>query len=1022
MMSLLLPIEKLTRCNKVRLSLLLLAIVCLMSNAAQARQQKSTPKQDPAIKVSGLVLNKKWEPLAGVRITVKSTGISTTTDEGGTFELTNVPPNDTLLLEGLNIRSKVPVKGRKYIGIHLQVMTGNLDEVHVVGYTKTSRRMMTGAVAQVKAEQIEKQPVTNPLLALQGRVPGLFVVQSSGMPGTPVILRIRGYNSISNGKDPLIVLDGVPIPIDLGTGNSSVGLGGIVQFGNYLALIINPGDIESIDVLKDADATAIYGARAANGVIVITSKKGKEGRMQIELDARTGISRVAKKMDLLNTQQYLDMRRQAFKNDKANPATSFLADDITKWDTARYTDWQKELIGRSASFSEARVAVGWGNANMKVRIGGAYQRSTLVFPVGDHFNNRKISFNTNISIGRESGRFQVLVSFSGMSDRSVLPLQDLTGMAIMLPPHTKLKDSVGNIFWPANWNANAYAELLKEQYTQTYNAVGNAVLSYKLLDNLKIKLSLGTSVLTARDLQRTPLVALPPVEKPRGARMRLYHNNMYTVLAEPQLEYTLDRNGHKIEVLLGGTYQKSRNERDMTLGNGIFNDVMLNNIANATDTRAAQDDGEYKYVSAFGRLQYTLSNRYIFSLTGRRDGSSRFGADSRFATFGAIGGAWRFADERKVKEALPWLSDGKLRASYGTTGNDQIGNYTYLALYNTPIGTPAYQGLNGLAATGLDNPAVKWEVVRKINLGFDLGFFEDRIQLYVDAYRNRTSNQLLQQPVPLITGFPYITANRPAFVQNAGWEFLLNTINSKHRAWHWSTSFNISFQRNKLLKYPGLEESPYKDQLQVGRSINTIFLYQHAGVDALRGIYVFSNSEGRDTATPGPKDKFQGENLAPAFFGGLSNTVQWANFTLDILVSFAKQKGPNYLTAFPVPGAMHNQPVEALYAWNIDSKQANVQYYSQLVNSPAYKSYGFTQSSDAAYTDASYIRLKNIALSYQVLQGAWLTKMGLKSMSLSAQAQNLFTITGYKGLDPENQSFRALPPLQVIMLGIKATF
>ncbi|MEJ0080934.1 MAG: hypothetical protein WDM78_08305 [Puia sp.] len=430
---------------------------------------------------------------------------------------------------------------------------------------------------------------------------------------------------------------------------------------------------------------------------------------------------------------------------------------------------------------------------------------------------------------------------------------------------------------------------------------------------------------------------------------------------------------------------------------------------------------KYKYEAVFGRINYNWEDKYLINLTGRRDGSSRFGSGKQFGNFGAIGAAWIFSNENFIQKNFDFLSFGKIRGSYGTTGNDGIPDYQYLDLYSVTY-TP-YGGIHGLSPTNLANPSLVWEIDKKLEGGLELGFLKDRIFITANYFRNRSGNQLVVTPVSFVTGFNSIQENLPALVQNSGTEWTLKTINVKSKNFNWSSSINLTIARNKLISFPNLANSTYSNTLVIGQPINILKLYHSLGVNDTTGIYQFASSQGAPTYTPDPiKDVTSFVNRTPKYYGGFQNSLRYKRITLDFFFQFVKQIGQNLLGAYySLPGGESNMPVAFLNRWQKPGDKAIYQQFSQTFSyaSPVYQALQYAHRSDFAYSDASYIRLKNIAISWQ-LPDEFRNKLGLQNARIYLQAQNLFTITHYQGIDPESQGL-GLPPLRVVTAGIQIT-
>ncbi|MEP7376094.1 MAG: SusC/RagA family TonB-linked outer membrane protein [Chitinophagaceae bacterium] len=998
----------------------------------------------PPIDISGKILDEKGTPLPGATIKVKGTNLITTSNADGSFVLTGVDEKAVLVISYVGFETQtLAVKNNTVITVSMKKNDSPLDEVQVIAYGTTTKRLNTGNVSTVKAKDIEKSPVSNVLLALEGRVPGMEIIQANGLPGSGVTVRIRGQNSINNGNDPLYIIDGVPYLNQMLPGllaitgtSSSSGSNAAYSSGNPLSYI-NPGDIESIDILKDADATAIYGTRGANGVVLITTKKGKAGPMRVDVNAQQGWGKVTRFIPWLNTRQYLDMRYEAYRNDGVNISTLTPRGnnyDLTLWDTTRYTDWNKELIGGTAQYSNIQLSMYGGSNNVQYRVGYNYNKQTTVFPGSFGDPKGSLSFSINSSSNNKKLQFQ----FSGIyqADKNELPSYDLSGFTNLSPNAPALHNQDGTLNWAPNpttgyetWN-NPLAALNAKYKRQVNNLVTNAMISYQLLPGLEIKTSVGFTNTLSNEVMTSPRSAVGPSWGnfyERSSGFSTAQNDSWII--EPQLSYSTHIAGGELSALAGTTIQQNNSKGQTIIAKGFNSDLVLEDAKAASSVQVESSlDALYRYNAIFGRVSYNWGNKYLLNLTARRDGTSRFGPDKQFANFGAAGLAWVFSKENFIEKNIPFLSFGKLRASYGTTGSDQIGDYQFLNLYRYENYTLPYQNSLSLVLEGLFNPNLAWESTKKLETALELGFWQDKVNLSVSFYRNRSSNQLGNYQLPLNTGANNVTSNLDASVQNTGWEFILNTTNIQSKAIRWTSSVNLSIPRNKLVSLsPG---AAYFDKRLVGQSLFTQFVYSFSGVDPATGQYQFYDDKGGTTFRP--DTAYDPITSMPTYqhpiytgvqlFGGLQNSISWKGFLLDFLFQFEKRLGKtNQSGRYPgyFSSSIQNQPVTVLNRWRKPGDAAPIQRFNQ--NFSIYNSTNFLNSSDAAWVDASYIRLKNVSLSWQ-LPATWRQKMHLQNARIYTQAQNLLTFTKYKGSDPETRSLISLPPLQIITVGVQVTF
>jgi TonB-linked SusC/RagA family outer membrane protein len=1000
---------------------------------------------DP-ITVTGKVTDAEGRPLPGANVKVKGSNIGVTTDNDGNFVLKNVSENAVLEISFVGHEMKTfTVRGAGFVNIALDQRLSLLDETVVIAYGTTTRRLSTGNVATVKAKDIETQPVSNPLLALQGRVPGLFITQSTGFAGTGVSVRIQGQNSIRKGNDPFYVIDGVPYTSQvLPTINSILGnsgsfyVGAVQGSGNPLSYI-NPADIESIEILKDADATAIYGSRAANGAVLITTKKGKAGETRIDLNLQSGWQKVTSKLDVLNTQEYLEMRKAAYINDGLTiPNSSTTPDnsnyDLTIWDQNKYTDWQNVLIGGTGKYSDMQMSISGGNNNTQYLVAGGYHKETTVFP-GD-LADKKVSLHFNLNSITTNQKFKFQISGNYLADNNALIPIDLTPVAFALAPNAPfLYNEDGSLNWEQLPNGNSTWEnpltYLNRKYNiKSNNLISNAVLSYRLLPNVELKSSFGYNNIQTNEIQTFSVISLAPERRPTSQGSAVFANgNVNTWILEPQVHYKGTIAKGKLEMLIGSSYQHENRSRQQFSATGYNSDALLEDVRSAASVRVGGSvNRHYKYIGLFGRINYNWADKYILTITARRDGSSRFGINNLFHSFGGVGAAWIFTSEPFLQKHTRIISFGKLRASYGTSGNDQIGDFQYLNLYENITGAIPYQAQGGLRPTGLSNPHLQWELTKKINLGIDIGLLNSKIDFNLNYYHNRSSNQLLPYALPIITGFPDNTINFPATLQNSGWEFSLSTTNFRKKDFEWTSSINLTIPVNKLVDFPKLETSTLSSTLVVGEPISSLKLYTFSGVNSTTGVFEFDDGKGGltsrpDTAVAATRNLII--DLGQKFYGGFQNTFSYKGFELDILFQFVKQLGRNNVLGNLFPGQFFgtsniaNQPAYVLGGWQKDGDITNAQRYT--TNYPSDLLYGFSaaESSNLSYSDASYVRLKNLALSW-FIPSSISNRLHTKSVRFSIMCQNLLTFSNYKGLDPETKS-STLPPLRILTVGLKVT-
>ncbi|KAI9437921.1 hypothetical protein F5148DRAFT_1294070 [Russula earlei] len=1000
-------------------------------------------EEPPAFDISGVVTDADGKPLEGISVTIKGEKKGIATNAKGEFTVKGLTKKNTILVfSAINYKpQEISIEDKMFIRIRLEMSTSVLDEIKTIGYASTTQRYSVGNVAKITADDIKDQPVSNPLLAMEGRVPGLVVTQSSGLAGEKVNVQIRGQNTLPSTfnqvrpyDNPLFIIDGVPFapqnnninqfgsligqPLSYGASSSSGSATGLGPFSS-----INPSDIESIEVLKDADATSIYGSRGANGVILITTKKGKIGKAKLSIIANTGASIVTHTMPLMNTQEYLTMRHEAFKNDGLVPSLAS-APDLLVYDTTSYTDWKKYFF-TTARTTDVNASLSGGTTGTTFFVSTGYHYESSVV-TGGYSDNRaslnagfhhqsvdqklSVDFSTNFSYDRNSSTGNYLPSW----------------MWNILTPNypVSLQNPDGTLVWTykgvAINNSLAYA---KQTYlVQNYNIISRLQVGYRILPGLSIRSSFGYNNFNGNEHGETPKVSLDPSQgQPSSANFGI--NDFKTWIIEPQADYQKRLGRSKLSVLAGATLQQNANKAINLSGSKYANDALLGTIAAAGNILGGTNYSQYKYAAAFGRINYIWNDKYIMNVTGRRDGSSRFGPGKQFGNFWSTGAGWLFSQETFIKKAFPVLSYGKLRISYGTTGSDNIGDYQYLSLWN-PSGNGSFQGSPVYRPNNLANPDYGWAINKKLEAGLELGFLQDRLVANISWYQNRCGNQLVKYNLPIQTGFYSVLKNFPAVVQNSGIEFLLNYIVIKTRQFTWSTSFNISIPKNKLLAFPGLATSPYSESLYIGKSISVIQGYRYIGVNDTTGVYQFLTAKGTPTYKPNAATDYLNNigDAAPKFTGGWRNTISWKWIQLDVFLDFRKQIGKNYLGQFGnSAGTGNNKPEAVLARWQHPGDHSIIQQFTQNSGSMAGIAEGYFESSSGAYSDASFIRIKTVSLSYS-FPTAELKKVGMQRCRIYMNAQNLFTITHYLGNDPETQQYYGVPPLKTIVAGVQLEF
>jgi TonB-linked SusC/RagA family outer membrane protein len=986
--------------------------------------------------IHGRITNTQGQALENANVVIKRTKKGTVTNSNGEFVLHTATASDEIIITFIGYKSKtIKVGGGKEFPVVLEAATNDLDKVVVQGYGHTSQRLATGNISSIRAEEIERHPVMNPIEALEGQVAGLVITQESGYVSGPMKIELRGQNSINGNitSDPLYVIDGVPLSIsELGGGANPQNYGattspGFIQNGLLSGpangqspfFSINPADIESIEVLKDADATSIYGSRGANGVILITTKKGKPGKTKLDMSLYQGINVVTKYWDMLNVQQYLQVRREALHNDGLTP-TSGNAPDLVLWDTTRNIDWQKFLWGHAGKNTSIQLSLSGGDQGTTFRIGAGYDRQTDI---------------TTYSGSNQRGSASVVLSHKTLNQKATIEFKSQysfaetniinLGASVSLPPDApSAYNSLGKLNYAQYDSARfgfPFQNLLQPYIAKTSFLNSNLKFNYEILHGLVFSTSIGYNNALALQSQFQPIASLDTYTNPNATGSAQFGTNRNnTWIIEPQIQYNTFISKGKFSALLGGTAQSSATEGTYATGIGFTNDALIRSIGNSLLQTAGETYADYKYAAAFARFNYNWEDRYILNLTARRDGSSKFGPGKQYGNFGSIGGAWIFTDERWLKPLKNIFSFGKLRVSYGTTGAQGVGDYAFLSRWQT-IGAPYNTTASSVPIQHVDS-TFHWEINKKFEAALDLGFFKDRLTLEAAFYRNRCNNQLVSFPLAVFTGFSSVVANSPADVQNSGIELTLNGKIIDNKKFTWEINFNTGINRNKLLSYPNLSQSPYASAYQIGKPLSSLFLLHYTGIDPLTGQYQFQdrNKDGQisfDYVHPGVLDDRYAVALTPQYTGGLRNTFRYKMIEASVFLYFKHGLGQNFNTNL-YTGISQNQPIEVLQNhWQKPGDQATSHGYT---TNPGIDYYYFGHS-DGVFTDASYIRVKNITLTYTLPQKV-AKQAGMQSFNIFFRGENLFVFTKYKGLDPETQTFSAMPPNKVFTSGISMTF
>lgn len=977
--------------------------------------------------------------LPGVSVQVQGTQRGTQTDASGNYSI-SASPTAVLIFSfvGLNPQ-EITVGNRSQIDVQLSSDDRSLSEVVVTGYGTQSKRNLTGNIAKVSGAEIANVPVTTFEQALQGRAAGVQVTSLNGKLGQGMQMRIRGSSSVTASNEPLYVLDGIPLTA------SNQGTSSAPQ--NPLA-DINFNDIESIDILKDASAAAIYGARASNGVVLLTTKKGKTGKTKFSVGYQMGSSEPTRLRDWLNTSQYVELFSEAVQNEinagnlpgtyltgsTYNRFTRYAAGDRTGWETGKFdTDWQAEAF-QKAPMGQFDISASGGDAKTRFFVSAQYldQKGILIKNTFkrmsgrvnlDHKATEKLTLGVNVNLARTvNGRLSNDNAFS-------TPLQ-----IVALPPMTPIIDPRTDEL-SGNYTLY-YNTLLNRDFSSnvstSYRTIGNVFAEYKFTNWLKFRSELGTDIYNLNEDQYFGKETSRNTGAPNGegfsswAQITNYTTNNFFTLGQTFADK------HDVDVTVGMTFQKSDASYNRVTGQEFPSNAYTKIISAANITAGQSSGSSFSFLSYFGRANYRFLNKYLLSVSGRVDGSSRFGANNRYGFFPAASVGWVISDESFMQD-IPSLSLLKLRASYGLTGNAEIGNFDSYGLYR---GDAGYAGVPGQRPEQIENPDLRWEQTTQTDIGLEFGFFSGRLSGEVDYYIKNTRDLLLNVNVPGTSGFRTQLRNI-GNLENKGWEFVLRSDNTTG-AFKWNTSLNLAANRNKILNLDGqIIEGGFINRAVEGQPIGSFFGIEYAGVDQANGDALYYVNEERPDGTldrnttndPNVAQRTIVGNPNPKLVGGISNNFSYKGLEFNIL--FQGQSGNDIYNGggkFQSANGdfFDNQTVDQLNRW---------QKPGDITDVPQARLFGAngTAESSRYLQDGSYLRLKTATLSY-TLPTSLTNRAKLDRVRLYVTGQNLLTFTKYTGWDPEvnadylagniglGNDFYSAPQAKTIIVGINLGF
>jgi TonB-linked SusC/RagA family outer membrane protein len=966
--------------------------------------------------------------LPGVNVVVKGTNRGVITDLDGKFAL-EAPNNSTLVFSFIGYKTQeVIFNGQPSLTLVLEEESKELSEVVVVGYSSVERREITGSITSVKADKFREISLNGIDQALQGQAPGVQVTQSSGTPGGGISVRIRGNTSISASNRPLFIVDGVPVE----TGSLSLrDFGG--QDDNALSLV-NPNDIESIQILKDASAKAMYGSRGANGVVLIRTKKGNKSMTRINFDVQRGIVNPVKKLKLLNSTQLLQLQREAMTNAGNDPDKAGLTPGITD---AVSTDWL-DAIFRQGIMQQYQLSASGGDENTTYYLSAGYRDEE-----GVQLNNRFRRYSLSLNVDRKftpklsiGNSLTLAYSINNRVKGDNFLDGVYSGALKSLPYYTPFDES-GNLIgasspnYPGFPNFNPVGQALLPRFlSSTAKVLGNLNATYKFTDEFSLRSQVGIDYndVTEDQYESSQTAIGGYLSSVGGQGYGVFSSSKsVSIVTNSVLSFKKKISDHDISALAGVEMIQR-----LAIAGSVTGRLFPSDDFTYITSAGIVDQGSSSRVrsgllSGFGEGKYSYKDKYLFSLAMRADGSSRFGPGNRFGYFPAISAAWRITEEDFFKSEV--IEDLKLKGSIGFTGNERIGDFQFLGAWSSV----PYNGTTGVAPNNIANPNLKWETTREINVGIDISLFNGRIQSTAEAYLNKTSDLLFNRPYASTTGFSSVLDNI-GNIQNKGLELGITSVNLDGKL-KWTTELNLSKNINKILFladsvpiYSGytVEGSSATNIVQQGQPLGTFIGLNFMGVDPATGnaIYEDRNKDGKITND----DQMVIGHALPKLTGGLTNRFVFMNFDLNIFFQFSYGNQVLNLTKATLVNSGNdltsNQSVDALRRWQ---KPGDITDIPKYIEGNTFNHY----HSNRLIEDGSYLRLKNIGIGY-TLPTKWSDKLMLNRLRIYASGTNILTFTKYSGADPEVSTldgsttaqgidFFTLPQVKTISIGVNAT-
>lgn len=976
--------------------------------------------QQQLIPVSGIVLM-EGEPLPGAHVRVKhlTTG-GTITDVNGEFFL-EVPKDSTIVISFLGfVPEEYKITEEKYLEVKLRESLIQGEELVVIGYGSVRKSDLTGSISSIDSESIEAASISSIDQGLQGKAAGVVVTQTSGQPGSGSSIRIRGTSSINGNNEPLYVIDGVPIISDASQGAVGATRGPSM---NPLSSI-NPSDIESVQILKDASATAIYGARGANGVILVTTKQGSRTGMEVTLGYYTGIQQVARKIPMLNARELAILGNEAADNANVERRLIYASPN----NLGEGVDWQDQIF-EAAPISNYQLSINGGDEDTRYTLSGNYfDQKGIVMSSGFEKGNLRVNLDQDLSEKVTVG-VNLNMNRSAMdgviTDAEAAIASSVTSWALEFNPGLPVYDNEGNYTYENNTSRPAVGNPVADaketdQLNKSSRVLGNTYLRWNIIDNLELKSSLGIDAYFNEEFFFMPNF-LKRAESSNG-QAALGDSKGYTWLIENVLSYNTLVDDHSFNIILGHTLQKFENNF-MYAATSDFDDGRLgyNAIQSGNEkTLSLSGASAWQMQSVLSRVNYTFKNKYLLTASGRVDGSSKFGEGNKYGFFPSFSLAWRLGNEDFLQD-VDYLSSLKIRAGYGIVGNEGIPPYSSMGTLEV---TEAYFGENeiakGAGPSTLPNEDLKWETTGQFNAGIDVSFFNDRISVTTDYYIKNTTDLLLNAPVPYTSGFKFAYTN-VGELRNEGFEIAVNTHNL-NRAFQWRTSLTFAHNSNEITKLTGEDGAGLAGQnilgingwtrITEGHPIGTFYGYKSDGIvqlgENLNDVpdfrsysltygdrkYVDQNGDGLIDE----QDKIILGNANPDFTFGIGNEFYYRNFSLNVFLQGVYGNEIINFNRFNLESfdGTKNNSTAALDRWTPDNPTNKYPRANALAPS--------NSLSDVQVEDGSYLRVQDVTLGYNIPVNI-LEKLNLRYVRIYVSAKNLHTFTNYSGYDPEVSRF-----------------